>query len=41
MLGAEDLMCVLVGALVDLVEPVGRSWTFVLSAVCWSQSERA
>ena len=42
MLGAEDIMCVLVGVLVDLLEPVKKSWPFVLrSAVCWSQSGRA
>ena len=41
MLVAEDLTCVLVGALVGLLEPVKKSWTFVLrSAVCWSQSGR-
>ena len=36
MLGTENLMCVLVGALVGLLESVRKSFTVVLrSAVCW------
>ena len=30
MLGAEDLTCVLMGTLVGLHEPIGKSWTIVL-----------
>ena len=34
MLCAEDLTCVLAGALVGLLEPVRKSWTLCLGMLC-------